>query len=199
MSDKSYTLSGTKANLYGLLVAIPLLSFAALVYMLLWFDFKRGLLDGALPVIHRNMSFIQMMFDISNALLWTLLILILLVGVVLHELIHGIVMAVYAKNRWKSVSFGLNIRALAPFAHCKEALTPNAYRLCLVMPGIVLGDIPVIISWFTGNFFFLFFGIIFYLASACDLIVLWMSRNITDGMIQDHPEKIGFLHKEKEF
>ena len=64
------------------------------------------------------------------------------------------------------------------------------------MPGIVLGDIPVLISWFTGNLPCLFFGMIFYCAAAGDIVLLWMSRNITGGMAQDHPEKIGFVHVE---
>ena len=129
---------------------------------------------------------------------WLFLVpLILLVGIVLHELIHGIVMAAFSKNGWKSVSFGFNVHAFAPYAHCHEQLTPNNYRLSLVMPGILLGDIPVLISWFTGNILFLFFGILFTLSAAGDVMILWMSRKITSGKLQDHPEKIGFVHVEQ--
>ena len=158
---------------------------------------KRSIPDCFLPVIHKNITFIHIALDTPQILLWAYLALILLAGVVLHELIHGIVMAVFAPNGWKSVSFGFNVKAFAPYAHCKEPLTPNAYRLSLVMPGVLLGDIPVLISWFTGNFLFMFLGVIFYCASAADIALLWMSRNITDGMIQDHPCKIGFAHVEE--
>jgi len=149
----------------------------------------RGWPDGILPVIERNLDVIQQMIHAP----W-LLIFLLAAGIVLHELIHGVCMAAFAKKGWKSVSFGFNIKAIAPYAHCKEPLPPNAYRFSLVMPGILLGDIPVLISWFTGNILFLFFGILFWWAAAGDVMILWLSRNITDGMLQDHPEKIGFIH-----
>ena len=186
---KEYTLSGRQVNIYGLLFVVPALLLAIIPYIIIWCEPKRGWPDGLLPVIDRNMMIIQ---QIINAPWW--LILLLLAGIVLHELIHGICMAVFAKNGWKSVSFGFNIKAITPFAHCKEPLHPGAYRFSLVMPGILLGDIPVLISWFTGNILFLFFGILFWGAAAGDIIILWLSRKINDGMLQDHPDKIGFVH-----
>jgi hypothetical protein len=189
MANTSYTLSGRQANLYGLLFALPVLLFAAIPYILIWCKFENNLRDFFYPIIERNMPVIQQAIDAK----WWLIVL-LLGGIVLHELTHGIIMAAFAKNGWKSVSFGFNIKAIAPYAHCNEPLTPFAYRLSLMMPGILLGDIPVLISWFTGNIVFLLFGILFYWAAAGDVILLWMSRNIDDGMLQDHPEKIGFIH-----
>ena len=192
---KEYTISGRQANLYGLLFAIPVLLIDSVPYILIWCKLGHGWSEGVLPVIHRNMPIIQQMLDAPP--LWMLLVILtLLAGIVLHELIHGTVMAAFTKNGWKSVSFGFNIRAFAPYAHCKEPLSPDAYRLTLVMPGILLGDVPVIISWCTGNILFLLFGILFTLAAAGDVIILWLSRNITGGMLQDHPEKIGFVHVE---
>ena len=193
MAYKSYTLSGLKANLYGLLFALPALTLAGLPYMLIWCDFGRGFPDGLLPVISRNTTIILMIIDNPTRLLWAPLAII--AGIVLHELIHGAIMAACAENGWKSISFGFSLKSFAPYTHCSEPLKPNSYRASLIMPGILLGDIPVMISWITGNVLFLIFGIIFYCAAAGDMILLWMSRNITDGMMQDHPEKIGFVHQ----
>ena len=184
---KEYTLSGRQVNLYGLLFVIPAILIACIPYILIWCDF--GL------VMERNRTAIQY---IMESPLWLILVpMVILVGVVLHELIHGIVMAAFAKNGWKSVSFGFNIRAFAPYAHCKEPLSPNAYRLTCVMPCFLLGDIPVLIGWITGDILFLFFGIMFWCAAVGDIMIFWMSRNITGGMLQDHPDKIGFLHVEE--
>ena len=191
---KEYTLSGRQANLYTLLLAIPILLVDAVPYLIIWCEWGGGWTEGWLSLIYRNMPVIRQVVD---APLWLLSIPIaLLVGIVLHELIHGIVMAAFAKNGWKSVSFGFNARVLAPYTHCNEPLSPNAYRLTLATPGILLGDIPVLISWFTGNILFLFFGIMFTLGATGDIIIFWLSRNITDGLLQDHPEKIGFVHVE---
>jgi len=187
-----YTLSGLRANLYGLLYVIPVLLLAGVPYMLFWGDAASGWPDYLLSVVYRNKTIIQQAIDAK----WWLLLL-LLAGIVLHELIHGICMAVFSKNGWKSIMFGFNPKAIAPYAHCREPLSPDAYRLSLVMPGMLLGDIPVLISWFTGNMLFLFFGILFCWAASGDVTVLWLSRKITSGMLQDHPSKIGFIHIEE--
>jgi len=192
---KEYTLSGRQANLFSLLLVMPILLVDGIPYIIIWYDWGRGWTDGWLFLIHRNMPIIQQIVDTP---LWLLSVPIaLLVGVVLHELIHGIVMTVFAKNGLKSISFGFNAKAFAPYTHCKEPLSPNAYRLTLVMPGVLLGDIPVLVSWFTGNILFLFFGILFTLGAVGDIIIFWISRNINNGKLQDHPEKIGFVHIEE--
>ena len=189
---REYILSGRKVNLYGLLFIVPVLLLAGVPYIIIWYDFGGSWQEGFLPIIYRNQVILQQAIDLK----WWLL-LVLLAGIVLHELIHGVCMALSARKGWKSVSFGFNAKAIAPYAHCKEPLSIGAYRLSLVMPGILLGDIPALISWFTGNILFLFFGILFYWAAAGDIIILWMSRNITGGMVQDHPDKIGFVHVEE--
>ena len=171
---------------------IPIMLIDGIPYLLIWCEKGLGWRDGLFSVVYQNQAIIQQAID---AKWW--LFLLLPAGVVLHELIHGTVMAACAKNGWKSVSFGFNVKAFAPFAHCKEPLSPNAYRLSLVMPGFLLGDVPVLIGWFTGNILFLFFGILFTWAAAGDVILLWLSRNIDSGMLQDHPEKIGFVHIEQ--
>ena len=187
-----YTLSGRQANLYGLLIGIPILLLVTVPYIIIWCDLGRGWPDGLLPVIERNKVIILQAIDFK----WYLVVFIF-AGILLHELIHGVCMASFAKNGWKSVSFGFNVKAIAPYVHCKEPLHPDVYRFCLVMPGFLLGDVPALISWFTGNILFLLFGILFYWAAAGDIMILWMSRKITSGMLQDHPEKIGFLHVEE--
>lgn len=187
----SYTLSGRQANFYGLLFVLPILLLTGIPYMMIWYESGGSWQDGFLSIIYRNQTILQQAINLK----WWLLLL-LLAGIALHELIHGVCMALSARSGWKSVSFGFNAKVLAPYAHCKEPLTPRAYRISLVMPGILLGDIPVLVSWFTGNILFLFFGILFYWAASADIILLWMSRHITGGMIQDHPEKIGFVHVE---
>ena len=187
---KEYSISGWRANLFGLLFVIPILFIAGFPYLWIWrepdVDFWNFVISQAQLIIrHANNVGLR-------------LILFLLIGIVLHEQIHGMCMLYFAKNGWDSVSFGFNFKAFAPYAHCKEPLTPTAYRICLIMPGLVLGDIPVLVGWFSGNILLLAWGILFSWVAAGDLIIFWLSRHIVDGMIQDHPEKIGFIHIEKE-
>lgn len=186
---KEYTIPGWQANTLGLMFVVPVLLVYGIPYFFIWREPDAGLRDGWLSIIHHN----KMLLNNAVSAGW-LTVLLLAAGIVLHELIHGMFMAFFAANGWRSVSFGFNIRAFAPYAHCKEPLKPAAYRISAVMPAVLLGDIPAIIGWISGNILVLFFGVLFAWAAAGDWIVLWLSRRIDSGMIQDHPDKIGFIH-----
>lgn len=188
---KEYTISGRKANICGFLLVVPTVLLTGVPYLLIWREPGTGWRDGFISVISRNKEILQQAIDAG----WWLLLLFL-AGVVLHELIHGICMAGFAKNGRKAVSFGFNIKALAPYAHCKEPLPVAAYRISLIMPAVLMGDIPVLAGWISGNILVLLFGTLFTLAAAGDFIILWMSRGIETGLLQDHPDKIGFIRIE---
>jgi hypothetical protein len=188
MSHKEYILPGFLANLYGLCFAIPVFLLAGVPYVYTWGEKP----DHILSILQLNKANLQWAIDAK----WWLFVLIL-VGVVLHELIHGICMAASAGGGWKTISFGFSTKAIAPYTHCNESLTPCAYRISLAMPGFLLGGIPILTSWFTGNILFLFFGILFCWAASGDAIILWMSRKITGGVLQDHPDQIGFVHQSR--
>jgi len=68
----------------------------------------------------------------SNA--WWVYGIVIIIGVVLHELIHGIVFASFAKQGFKSIKFGIIWKMLTPYAHCKEPLRVRPYMLGVVMP-----------------------------------------------------------------
>ncbi|MDR0713443.1 MAG: DUF3267 domain-containing protein [Bacteroidales bacterium] len=181
-----YTLPGWKINCIGALFIFPLLLLYGAPFVFiryLWVD------ETAFSAF-----VVQNVLLISNVAdrLW-LPAAIVLTGMPLHELIHGMCMAIHASDGWKSVKFGFNTRALAPFTHCKEPLTPKAYRWCLVMPAAVQGCLPALVGWYTGNILWLLYGILFTWAAAGDLIILYLSRNIHSGMLQDHPGKAGFI------
>ncbi len=186
---KEYTIAGWHANLFGFLFVVPVLLYSGIPYLFIWRDAGTYGWAGMFSVIHQNEAIIQ---QAIGARWW--LLLLLLSGIVLHELIHGVFMAMFAPGRWKAVSFGFNFKALAPYAHCKEPLTPRAYRISLMMPAFLLGDISVLAAWISGNILFLFFGILFSWAAAGDLMILWLGRRIHTGLMQDHPDKIGFIH-----
>ena len=77
-----YTLSGLRANLYGLLYAIPVLLLAGIPYILIWSDAELGWTERLLSAVYRNKTIIQQSIDVK----WWLLLL-LAAGIVLHELI----------------------------------------------------------------------------------------------------------------
>jgi hypothetical protein len=120
-------------------------------------------------------------------------LLILIAGLFIHELLHGIGWAVYAKNGFRSIKFGFIWRYITPYCHCQEPLKVKHYKVGCALPFLLLGLLPSIAAIFTGNAAVLWFGIIFTLAAGGDLITLYLLRNLdNDQRVSDHPDKMGF-------
>jgi hypothetical protein len=89
-----------KANLYSLFFAAPAGIVLTSTYLFLWGK------DG----------FIETRMAISQNLY--LSIAIVLMGILLHELIHGLSWAWFGKKPLSTIKYGINLKALAPYAHC---------------------------------------------------------------------------------
>ena len=120
---------------------------------------------------------------------------IFLVAVVAHELIHGITWACFAENGWRDIEFGLMLKYLTPYCTCAAPMKKGPYILGALMPLIVLGLIPTVISMFTGSFFLVLFGLVMILSAGGDvMIVLKLLRYKTDAndiLYYDHPTEAG--------
>ena len=69
------------------------------------------------------------------ALFWAAILLLL----VLHELIHGAVWGLFAKEHGRAISFGFIWRLLTPYCTCAEPLKRWQYVLGTAMPTLILG------------------------------------------------------------
>ena len=118
--------------------------------------------------------------------------LIFTVGIALHELIHGLMFGLYAKNKFKSIKFGILMEYLTPYCHCKEPLKLKHYIIGALMPALLIGVIPAIISLFTGSLMLLILGVIFISAAAGDFLVVWILRKEDiSSYVLDHPSEAG--------
>lgn len=93
----------------------------------------------------------------SGVVSFVLFLCIVLFGVIVHELIHGITWAIFAKDGFKSIKFGVLWKMITPYCHCKEVLTVRQYSIGGIMPAIILGIIPAIIGIAIGNLWILLF------------------------------------------
>lgn len=132
---------------------------------------------------------------IGKMLSGTLLFFVVLVlGALLHELLHGLTWAIFAKKHWKSISFGIKWEYLTPYCHCDEPLTKLHFLLGALMPLFVMGLIPAFVSCFTGSFKLWFFGFFFTIAAGGDIIASWMLRKVKNNeWVLDHPSELGFI------
>lgn len=123
----------------------------------------------------------------------------LIVGIVVHELIHGLTWAMYAKTGFKSISFGVMWKMLTPYCHCSEPLKVSHYSIGALMPLIVLGILPSIAAICLKSLFWLTMGVIFIAAAAGDIMIVWnLRKEKPENMVLDHPTEAGYLVYEEE-
>lgn len=171
---REYTYSFLEANMYSLLVFIPIIAGYYMPYGLLhgWPAFGTDIVQG-----------------LDNPLMFLLAIII---GTVVHEFIHAVSWWWLDDIPWDKIHFGFKWKVLTPYVHCPEPVEVSNYRWGVAMPGIVLGVIPYVLALFLQNGWLLGFGLFFTLAASGDILILWLLRNVRSGnKVQDHPEKVG--------
>jgi hypothetical protein len=171
------------ANAFGLIVILPIAIVYGLPYYLVWMseiDFAKALDEYP-----------------SRIPMYTL---VMLVGIVIHELIHGLVWAYYAKRGFRSIKFGVLWKMITPYCHCKEPLKVKQYIMGAIAPAIILGVLPGIIAIPIKSFGMLLFGIFFTVAACGDfLIIQLLWKENWEDLVQDHPSEAGcYIYRKNE-
>jgi hypothetical protein len=173
LKKEEHTITVLRANIAALIFSIPLVILSVLGYIHFWSLESLGVAIDFMAV-------------------WAIPIII--PGIILHELFHGLIWAVYSKKKWRAIRFGIKWTSMTPYCHCNEPLKKYHYFLGTAMPLFILGIIPIIISFLSGNAAFLIFGVLFSIAAGGDVYGLWILRKAKKkNWIQDHPDKIGFI------
>lgn len=169
-----------KANIYSLVFCIPVVLLYGLTYYLIW--------GSPSEFFEWNWS-----VDSKVTLFDTYpFILFFLAGIVAHELIHGIVWGMCAKNRFKSIRFGMMWKYLCPYCHCKDLLTVTQYRIGAVAPAIVLGLLPGILALFIGSSDLLMLSMVMTIGGVGDFMILYLLRKEkSSDYVQDLPSEAG--------
>ena len=120
---------------------------------------------------------------------------VLIVGMAVHELIHGFFFAIFSKNKFKSIKFGLVLKKGYAYCKCKEILPTNRYAVGLLMPLIILGIVPSIISLFIGSSDLLLFGSILTGAAGSDILVFKkLSKNMKGTWLEEDLANDEIMH-----
>lgn len=172
---KDFSVSMVKANLYAVIAALPFIV----------------ILIGLDIYIWKGRNLISELFSLEPQY-FSLFILSIFIGIIIHELIHGITWQFFSKKKSNAIKYGIDWKTMSPYAHCKEPMEIKAYRLGTVMPAIILGFLPAIVGIFTGNPFIFIFGLAFILAAGGDILILWLLRKVKAGsLVEDHPKRAG--------
>ncbi|HDP76486.1 MAG TPA: DUF3267 domain-containing protein [Bacteroidales bacterium] len=165
-----------KANLQALLMLFPIAAMAIIPFVLV---------NGFEPLING-------VFSLKNHQLHILLAFPLLI--LIHEGLHGVTWAFFAKSGFKSISFGIKWSYLTPYCHCSEPLKRNHYILGGIMPGLITGISPMVYAIATANGWLSLASIFLTVAASGDFLVLKRVLKYPLGYIfLDHPKAIGFI------
>ena len=178
------TIDIVKANIIGILMFIPI----ALIYGVLFYIVNDT--DIILTTFKSSLKNIEPKYGIF--VIPFLFILTTILGIIIHELIHGITWSFFTKKGFKSIKFGVLWKLMTPYCHCKEPLLLKHYILGAIMPAIILGFLPGIHSIITGNLGLLIFAIFFTLAAVGDFLLIKLIRKEkSSSLVQDHPSEVG--------
>lgn len=168
------SISTVKANFYSIFISVPIFTLFTISYLILWG--KKNFFDGIETISENYFYFLVM----------------LIIGLLLHELLHGLSWAYFGQKSLHDIQFGFQLKTLIPYAYCKVPLNIKAYRIGIAIPGIVLGLFPAIIGLVTGIIWTTILGLFFILAATGDILLLWITRKIkVNNLVKDHPKRVG--------
>jgi len=125
-----------------------------------------------------------------------LLLLLMVVAIAVHEGLHALAWMLAGDVKFNEIRFGFDARNLAPYAHARTDMTARAYRVGVLIPGIVLGVIPSVVGIATGDGLMTLFGAIMLSAAIGDMYVFWIIREVPgDAQVRDHPSQAGCMVK----
>lgn len=171
---RELTVGIVKANIFALLLAVPVFAIAFALFILVNRDGNNTGISAGSGIVY-------------------LLLLIILVFV--HEGLHGITWGIFAPHHMKDIEFGFMKEYLTPYCTCTAPLKKGPYILGAFMPCLVLGIIPCIIAIMTGNISLLILGVIGILTAGGDLMIILMilryRSKSQDIVWMDHPTQAG--------
>jgi|SRR5690554_7115503 len=172
-----------KAGAYALKLSILWAALFLLSYICIW---KNKFALHHIKTVFSSIGFADVFAVIG------LSFIVMLLGIVLHELIHGFFFGLFAKSGFKSISFGFLPKYLAAYCHCSEPLLVQHYLLGALAPGIILGVVPSILALVTGSFALLMFGFFFTVSAVGDLMIVRLLKNENKNIyVLDHPSEPG--------
>lgn len=173
-SPATISVSGFKLNVYVLMLTFPV-----------WL-----LSSGYFVFVYGFSAYVSGIVEVLNYKIFIFLVL----GIIVHELLHALTWMLLQNEGFANIKFGFNLQALTPYTHYTKAMEVWKYRLGGIMPGLVMGIAPVIVSYILQNASINFIGFLFLWAATGDIISLWMIRKLkSKQMVKDHPHKLGVI------
>ena len=120
------------------------------------------------------------------------LLLAILPAIVVHELIHGFTWMAVTHSGFKHLSFGLIPGGV--YCHIDVPMTKRAYCCGALMPLLLLGVVPYIISLIVGSVWLMALGAMMIGCAMGDVLIVWAIRKESPStLVYDHPSEPGCM------
>jgi hypothetical protein len=169
--DRSISIA--RANVFMLLITVPLIAVLIALYLAVW---------NAGDLVAGLVRFLR----------WRVVVPTLVIGIPLHEAIHGLAWVGLGRRPLSDVRFGFQWKTITPYAHLQVPVDATAYRWGAAMPAIVLGLLPYLVGLVLGEGWLAWLGLLFIFTAGGDLLVLWLLRGVDgEALTEDHPSRAG--------
>ena len=112
------------------------------------------------------------------------------VGVAVHELIHGFTWMWVTRSSFSHLRFGLLQGGV--YCHIDVPMSKRKYVVGALMPLLLLGIVPFLLSFATHSLWLMLFGVIFIACAMGDVLIVWAIRHDSaDTLVYDHPSEAG--------
>ena len=134
-------------------------------------------------------------FEIRGSLMPLGVIAAVLVLTVVHELVHGLSWVIFSPATFADIAFGIDMKHLAPYCCCTAPLQRRSHLIGTLMPLMLLGIVPFVISIFTASVFWLWVAVIMTAAATGDIMIavklLRYKKTGSELLVIDHPVDAG--------
>lgn len=120
--------------------------------------------------------------------------LIFLVGIVLglvvHELVHGVTWLLLLKKGFSHLSFGLMTGAV--YCHIDVPMDKRKYAIGALMPLLLVGVVPWVAAILSGCLTWMLVGAVMISGAIGDIMIVWTLRSEpASTLVYDHPSEAG--------
>jgi hypothetical protein len=119
-----------------------------------------------------------------------LFLLCIVLGIAVHELIHGFTWMYVTRSGFSHLRFGLLPGGV--YCHIDVPMNKRKYVVGALMPLLLLGIIPFLLSLAIHSLWMMVYGAIFIACAMGDVMIVWVLRHEpSDTLVYDHPTEAG--------
>lgn len=115
------------------------------------------------------------------------------IGIFIHEGIHGLFIALFAKGGFSSLGFGYDKKTMSPYAHSKVPLRVWQMIAVCLSPLFFMGLLPFAAAIYYGSLFTYLFSVVFIITAGGDIIYARLLLKVpARTFVEDLPDAVGF-------